>query len=118
MKGAKKMTKRDIVREAARAARVTQGTAEAVLSGALEAMTEAIAAGEPVKINGYGTFKRRPRQARQVINFATGDMMEHPAHNTVTFTPAKALKRRVNVEGMENGTQGTASTEAEQGPGA
>ena len=95
------MTKQDIIRAAAKAAGVTQETAAAVLTAALEAAADALAAGEPVKVNGCGTFAIKQRKAGTTYNFKTGETMQRPASKTIAFTAAAAIKRRINA-----GTEG------------
>ena len=92
------MTKHDIIKAAAKAAGVTQETAAAVITAALEVATAALAAGEPVKVNGCGTFEVKQRKAGTVYNFTTGETMQRPASNAVTFTAAAALKQRINAD--------------------
>lgn len=90
------MTKQDIIRQAAKAAGVTQETTAAVLKGAFEAAADALAVGEPVKLNGCGTFEIKQRKAGTTYNFTTGETMQRPARKTIAFTAAAAMKRRIN----------------------
>ena len=50
----------------------------------------------PVKIKDFGTFKLTPIQARESVDVNTGEKIEIPAHNRITFLPATALKELVN----------------------
>lgn len=90
------MTKHELIRAAAKAAGVTQETAESILKAAFEAAAAALAAGEPIKINGFGTFEIKQRKPHTVYNFKTGETMQQPMANTISFSPAAALKQRVN----------------------
>lgn len=45
-----------------------------------------------VRIPRVGTFVRRTRAARSITNPSTGERMQVPAHEQVSFRPAKALK--------------------------
>ena len=95
------MTKQDIIRTAAKAAGVTQETASAIINAALDAATDALAAGEPVKIYQFGTLEVRRHKPRTVRNFTTGEPMQRPASNTVAFVAAAALKTNVNKGGLK-----------------
>lgn len=99
------MTKHDLIRAAAKAAKVTQETAAAVIQGAIDAATETLAAGEPVKLYDFGTFTAKRRKESTVYNFATGEKMQHPAMTIVTFSAATALKRNLNGK-SGNSTEG------------
>ena len=90
------MTKQDIIRAAAKAAGVTQETAAAVLTAALEAAADALAAGEAVKVSGCGTLEIKQRKAGTVYNFKTGETMQRPALKAISFTAAAAMKQRIN----------------------
>jgi nucleoid DNA-binding protein len=72
---------------------------KAAAERAVDAVTQAIAkglkdAGE-VQLVGFGTFRRRERQARQGRNPATGVAIEIPASKTVRFSAGKLLKQQV-----------------------
>jgi DNA-binding protein HU-beta len=53
-------------------------------------------AGKKVTIPGFGTFKTVPRKARMGVNPKTGQKMQIPAKNYVTFKAGKTLKERVS----------------------
>ena len=50
----------------------------------------------PIKIKDFGTFKLTPIQARESVDVNTGEKIEIPAHNRITFLPATTLKELVN----------------------
>lgn len=52
--------------------------------------------GKKVTIPGFGTFKTVPRKARMGVNPKTGQKMQIPAKNYVTFKAGKTLKDRVS----------------------
>lgn len=87
------MTKADIIKAAAKAAGVTQATAEAIINAAIEAAAEALVNGDPVKIHNYGIFDRRQRAARTTRDFKTGEPITTAAAMTIHFKPAEELKR-------------------------
>lgn len=59
-------------------------------------IADALAAGESVAIQGFGTFKLADVKARKGRNPKTGETIEIPAHRKVTFHPSPALKDRIN----------------------
>ena len=60
-----------------------------------DAIGEALAAGEDVRIAGFGTFTTRSRPARTGRNPRTGEALALPASTTPVFKASKALKDSV-----------------------
>lgn len=58
-------------------------------------ITEALAAGEPVSIQGFGCFETVKRAAKRHRNPKTGEPVEKPAHRAPRFRPFGALRRTV-----------------------
>ena len=58
---------------------------------------ESLAAGENVKIKGFGTFKLSPVDARKSVNVATGDDIRLEPHMKITFIASKELAASVNA---------------------
>ena len=67
------------------------GLVEAVL----EAVAERLAAGEPVKLSGFGVFSVRDKRARTGRNPGTGKAVPIPPRRVVTFRASKVLRRRI-----------------------
>lgn len=68
------------------------------LSGLLKVAERALAAGEEVRISGFGTLTARERAARKGRNIRTGAEIEIPAKRTVVFRPGKGLLEAVRRE--------------------
>ena len=60
----------------------------------LEAIAERLAAGEPVRLSGFGTFAVRDKKARMGRNPKTGEAAPIPPRRVVTFRPSTVLKLR------------------------
>lgn len=86
------MTKANIVDAVATKTGVTKKAAEAAVNAALEAVTEALKAGDKVQVFGFGTFEVKERAARTGRNPRTGETLEIAASKNVGFSAAKALK--------------------------
>ena len=80
---------------------VGHGTVDVVL----EAIGEALAKEETVRIAGFGTFAAKSRAARTGRNPRTGESVPIPASKLPAFKPAKALRDVVN--GRRDATVGT-----------
>ena len=86
------MNKVDLVRSAMERLEMSRKDALALVDGLFEDIQDAVLAGEPVKIPGFGQFKVRDRAARIARNPATGEPVKVPAKRVFKFLPAKALK--------------------------
>ena len=89
------MNKAELIHAAAMKADVSKKDAEAVLTAALDAITEALAEGEKVQLVGFGSFELKKRAARLGRNPKTKEAIEIPASVVPTFKAGKALKDAV-----------------------
>lgn len=89
------MNKVDLVRSAMERLEMSRKDALALVDGLFEDIQDAVLAGEPVKIPGFGQFKVRDRAARIARNPATGEPVKVPAKRVFKFLPAKALKEAI-----------------------
>lgn len=60
------------------------------------AIAEAAANGEEISLNGFGKFKVKETSAREGRNPSTGATIQIAAAKKLTFTPAKAVKDKLN----------------------
>lgn len=86
------MTKANIIDAVATKTGTTKKASEAAVNAALEAITEALKAGDKVQVFGFGTFEVKERAARTGRNPRTGETLEIAASKNVGFSAAKALK--------------------------
>ena len=90
------MRKSDIVKRIAAEAFVTPLAAETAIDILLSGIGEALARGEKVTLRGFGTFSTTRRAERVGRNPQTGERIDIPASQSVTFKASKALKDVVN----------------------
>ncbi len=90
------MNKTELVKKVAAENEMTQKAAAAVVDSVLDSVVDAVAAGEPVALLGFGTFSLKHRDARTGRNPATGKAMKFAASNTPVFKAGKAFKEKVN----------------------
>lgn len=69
--------------------------AEAAVSATIEAIAEALKAGDKVQLIGFGTFEVKERAAREGRNPKTGESMTIAASKRPVFAAGKALKDSV-----------------------
>lgn len=90
------MNKAELINAAALKADVSKKDAEAVITAALDAITEALAESEKVQLVGFGSFEVKKRAARLGRNPKTKESIEIPASVVPTFKAGKALKDAVS----------------------
>ena len=90
------MNKAELINAAALKADVSKKDAEAVITAALDAITEALAESEKVQLVGFDSFEVKKRAARLGRNPKTKEAIEIPASVVPTFKAGKALKDAVS----------------------
>lgn len=90
------MNNSDIAEQLAATHGVTKADARKLVDGVFVAIAEAAAKGEEVSLNGFGKFKVKDSPARDGRNPATGEPMKIKASKKLGFTPAKAVKDKLN----------------------
>lgn len=75
---------------------LTKADARKVVDAVFAAIGDAAAKGEEISLNGFGKFKVKDSPAREGRNPATGEAMTIKASKKLAFTPAKAIKDKLN----------------------
>ena len=70
--------------------------ADAAVNATIEAIAEALKAGDKIQLIGFGTFEVKERAAREGRNPKTGETITIAASKHPAFTAGKALKDSVN----------------------
>lgn len=74
---------------------LTVAESRRILKTVLEAVTETLEQGQPVKLHGLASFQVKERPARKHRNPRTGEYFEAGAKNVVKVRVAKRLSDRV-----------------------
>ena len=90
------MNKTELVNAVAEKAAVSKKDAEAVITAALDAITEALAKGDKVALAGFGIFEVKTREARTGRNPRTGETMEIAATDIPSFKAYNGLKDSIS----------------------
>ena len=90
------MKKSDIAGRVADRIELSRSGAGNAVDAVFEAVGEALANGEEVRIVGFGTFTTKSRPARTGRNPRTGESLTIQAPTAPGFRPGKALKDAVN----------------------
>jgi nucleoid DNA-binding protein len=89
------MTKAELVDHVAVTVQLSKSQTDAVLTQCLQAIMDALQAGESVELRGFGRFHLRQRPPRAGRNPRTGETIPIPAKAVPTFTAGKAFQDRV-----------------------
>lgn len=90
------MNKNELVAIVADKADITKAKATEAVDAVFEAITDAMADGDEVRLVGFGTFTVTHRQATTGRNPRNGEVIQIAASNQPKFRPGKALKEVVN----------------------
>jgi DNA-binding protein HU-beta len=90
------MNNADIAEVVATSADISKADAKKVVDAVFAAIGEAAAKGDEVSLAGFGKFKVKDQPERQGRNPATGEAITIAASKKLGFTPAKAIKDRLN----------------------
>ncbi|MEW5768149.1 MAG: HU family DNA-binding protein [bacterium] len=89
------MTKADLVNKVAEIGLTKRQAGDAV-EAVVDAIKDALAAGEKVQLIGFGSFEVRNRAARQGRNPQTGETISIASKKVPVFKPGGALREAVN----------------------
>ena len=91
------MTKAELVDHVAATVQLPKHQIETVITQFLQAIMDALHAGEHVELRGFGSFRLRHRQARAGRNLHTGDTIQIPAKTVPSFSAGKAFQELVQT---------------------
>ena len=91
------MTKATLIEAVAAKAEMKKVEADKAVNAVIEAITEALAAGDKVQITGFGTFEVKATAEREGVNPKTGEKITIKAGKTAKFSAGKTLKDAVNA---------------------
>ena len=106
------MTKKEIVKEIADRIGLTQLKTKEIVQMTFDAIVETLVESEDhrIELRNFGVFEVKQRAARKARNPRTGDRVDVPPKNVVTFKPGKKMEER--VRGITNVPVLTADEEA------
>jgi integration host factor subunit alpha len=92
------MTKAEIVETIYERVGFSKKESADLVETVFEIIKETLAAGEKVKISGFGNFVVRQKNERKGRNPQTGEEIRLPARRVLTFKPSLVLKNVLNDE--------------------
>ena len=90
------MNKTELVAKIAEAAGLSKGDAKKALDATVDALKEALVAGEKIQLVGFGTVAVCERPAREGINPATKEKIQIAAKKVAKFKAGAELAEAVN----------------------
>jgi len=90
------MNNNDLAERVADRHDLSKASARKVVDTVFGAIGDAAAKGEEIALNGFGKFRVKASPARDGRNPRTGERMTIKASKKLTFTPAKAVKDKLN----------------------
>ncbi len=91
----KTLTRMDLSEAVYNAVGLSRNESAQLVETVLQHMSDALAAGESVKISSFGTFSVRSKSARVGRNPKTGDEVPIHPRKVLTFRPSHLMKDRV-----------------------
>ncbi len=91
----KTLTRMDLSEAVFREVGLSRNESAALVESVLNHMSDALAAGESVKISSFGTFSVRDKAARVGRNPKTGQEVPILPRRVLTFRPSHQMKDRV-----------------------
>lgn len=85
---------------------ITKKDADILLGAMIDAIVEAVSAGNKVTLVGFGTFESRERQAREGRNPRTGKTLTIPATTVPAFSAGKLFKEKVAAVAEKSAKKG------------
>ena len=91
------MSKTDLVNVVAAKTELKKKDVELVVNAALDAIVDALKAGDKVQLIGFGTFEVKETAEREGRNPKTGETITIPAGKKPAFSASKALKDAIEA---------------------
>lgn len=91
------MNKSDLVSAVIHGTGLARNDAEAAVEATFDAITQALKAGDEVRLVGFGSFSVTERAASEGRNPRTGEKIQIKASKQPKFSVGKALKEAVNT---------------------
>ena len=90
------MNQSELIEKVAQATELNQAAAGQVVKAAVNAILDALVAGDTVRVSGLGSFDVAARPAREGRNPQTGEAIQIAAGKAVRFHAGKAVKDALN----------------------
>lgn len=89
------MTKKEIVKQISDKLGLTQLKTKEIVQETFDAIVETLLEDGRIELRNFGVFEVKQRKARKARNPRTGEKVDVPPKNVVTFKPGKEMEERV-----------------------
>jgi nucleoid DNA-binding protein len=89
------VTKKEIVKEIAERVNETQLKIKEIVQLTFDAIVKTLLEEKRIELRNFGVFEVKQRKARKARNPRTGERVDVPPKNVVTFKPGKEMEERV-----------------------
>lgn len=97
------MNQSELIEKVAQTADLTHAAAGQAVKATLQAIVDAVSAGEAVRVSGFGSFTVTKRAARHGRNPRTGESIPIAARNSLRFHAGKTVKDALNPPTPQKG---------------
>ncbi len=97
------MRKIDILAQVSQSSGVNARTANRVIHSLIKTIARSIENGEKVTLSGLGTFRLKSRKAKPARNLQTGEAIQLPQGNKISFKPSLSFRQRTKKVLVNNG---------------
>src|SRR5271163_1049729 len=89
------VTKKEIVKQISERIGLTQLKTKEIVQQTFDAIVETLLEVGRIELRNFGVFEVKKRKARKARNPRTGDRVDVPPKNVVTFKPGKDMEEKV-----------------------
>src|SRR6266849_3326893 len=89
------VTKKEIVKQISERIRLTQLKTKEIVQLTFDAIVDTLIEDTRIELRNFGVFQVKKRKARKARNPRTGEKVDVPPKNVVTFKPGKEMEERV-----------------------
>jgi integration host factor subunit beta len=89
------VTKKEIVKQISERIGMTQLKTKEIVQLTFDAILDTLLADKRIELRNFGVFEVKQRKARKARNPRTGERVDVPPKNVVTFKPGKEMEERV-----------------------
>jgi len=89
------VTKKEIVRQISERLDLTQLKTKEIVQQTFDAIVKTLLEDGRIELRNFGVFEVKRRKARKARNPKTGEKVDVPPKNVVTFKPGKEMEERV-----------------------
>ncbi len=89
------MTKKEIVKQISDRIGLTQLKTKEIVQLTFDAIVDTLIQDKRIELRNFGVFEVKQRKARKARNPRTGEKVDVPPKNVVTFKPGKEMEERV-----------------------